>query len=409
MHALSDARDGPLRIAHFTLGRTNPEAADGLDKTVYYLCRTQAEMGHSVRLFSITSKPALPVPGAHVSTYAAIEPSRLLFTRRLRNLLAWRSPFNLPARLVRDLLSWQPHILHLHGVHISQNLVLGRRAGRAGVPYCVTVHGMLAGAARRRRRWLKQAAAVVERPFLDRAVFVHAVSPDEAHDLREYGAQAPVVIAPNAIDVEELAPTASAPSSLSGPPGPAEERVEFLFLGRLDPEQKGLDLLLQGFARAGLSGPILTLVGPSWRESRSSLEALADRLGIRSQVTFTGPLHGAAKIDRLGSASVFVQTSRWEGLSFSLLEAAALGKPALLTRASDPQGSFAEADAAVVVEPDPESIGSGLRRFARMAATERVEMGRRARALVQREFSWRTTAATLIDAYRTHALGQPHP
>jgi glycosyltransferase involved in cell wall biosynthesis len=392
-----------MRIAHFTLGRTNPEAADGIDKTVYYLSRTQAEMGHSVRLFSITNKPPIPVPGARVSTYPAIQPSRLLFTRRLRNLLAWRSPFNLPARLVGDLLAWQPDVLHLHGVHISQNVLLGRRARQAGIPYCVTVHGMLARAAQRRRRWLKRTAALLERPFLDRASFVHAVSTDEVDDLRAYGTKAPIVIAPNAIDAQGLA-TAALPGPDTHRWTASDERLEFVFLGRLDPDQKGLDLLLDGFARAGLREPHLTLIGPSWRESRATLEALSSRLGIGPQVAFTGPLYGPDKIRRLAEASVFVQTSRWEGLSFSLLEAAALGKPALLTSAADPQGSFARAEAAVVVAPAAESIAAGLQRFARMPVTERLEMGRRARALVEREFSWPATAATVIDAYRTLAL-----
>ena len=380
-----------------------------MDKTVYFLSRTQAELGHAVRLFSITSKPAIPVPGAQVSTYPAIEPWRLLFTRRLRNLLAWRSPFNLPASLVRDLLSWRPDVLHLQGVHISQNIVLGHRASRAGIPYCVTVHGMLAGPARRRRRWLKRAAAVVEGPFLDRAAFVHAVSADEVRDLQAYGVRAPVVIASNAVDLAALAGARSASPPGAPPSSSAEDRLEFLFLGRLDPDQKGLDLLLQGLALAGLSDSGLTLVGPSWRESRISLEALARRLGIGSQVAFTGPVYGEAKIDRLAQASVYVQTSRWEGLSFSLLEAAALAKPALLTRASDPQGSFARARAALVVEPDAEAIGRALQQFARMTPSERLEMGSRARALVEREFSWSATATTVIDAYRTHALRPPRP
>jgi glycosyltransferase involved in cell wall biosynthesis len=130
------------------------------------------------------------------------------------------------------------------------------------------------------------------------------------------------------------------------------------------------------------------------------LEALAGRLGVQAEVVFTGPAFGQQKIDLLAGASVFVHTSRWEGLAFSVLEAAALGKPCLLTPAADPRGRFAPAGAAITVEPNPTPIASGLQRFAGMTETERAAMGQRARALVEAEFGWNPTAHLLIQAYR---------
>ncbi|MBA3496328.1 MAG: glycosyltransferase, partial [Gemmatimonadales bacterium] len=101
--------------------RTNPEAADGVDRTVYHLSRAQAELGHSVRLLSITNKTPIPIPRVQVSVYRSIEPSPLIVWPRLRDLLAWRSPLNIPTELMDELLSWRPDFLHLHGVHIPQH------------------------------------------------------------------------------------------------------------------------------------------------------------------------------------------------------------------------------------------------------------------------------------------------
>jgi len=39
-----------------------------VDKTVYYLARAQASLGTSVRIFSITPKEPIPVPGVEVLT-----------------------------------------------------------------------------------------------------------------------------------------------------------------------------------------------------------------------------------------------------------------------------------------------------------------------------------------------------
>jgi len=395
--------DEPLRIAHFALGRVNREAADGIDKTVYYLTRAQAALGHSVRLFSISNKPPIPIPGVSISTYPSLRASRLLFTPRLRDLLCWRSPLNLPARLIADVLAWNPHVLHLHGVHIPQNLILAARARRAGIPYCVSIHGMLAPEAQGRRRWLKRAAAVFERSHLDRAAFIHVLAESEVAGLSLYGAHGVRVVAPNGIDLESFAGTDRGPASTRGLPTAPQERT-FLFLGRLDPGQKGLDLLLEGFAQSGLSHARLVLVGPDWRGSERTLRTLASQLGIAPSVQFTGAAFGQRKIDLLAGADVFVHPSRWEGLSFSVLEAAGLGKPCLLTAAADPGGKLGSAGAALIVPPTADGIAAGLRTFAGMDPTALDEMGRRGRRVAEEEFAWPPAARRIVDAYLTHAV-----
>jgi len=402
MTAPMDRDDGKaLRIAHYCLGRVNPEAADGMDKTIYYVSRAQANLGHAVRVFSITGKPPLPIPGVTVSAYPPITPSPLLFNRRLADLFCWRSPLNLPQALVAELLAWQPHVVHFHGVHMLQHLVLASRLRRMAIPYCVSIHGMLAAGARRRHRLLKALAAFWERTFLRRAAFLHVLNGQEAHDVTTYEQAVRVVVAPNGIDTAALGLTGAEP-----PPQAAGGALTFLFLGRLDPEQKGLDLLLEAWNDARLGETTrLILVGPSWRDSQPRLAALAQRLGIDAQVVFTGPASGRAKVDLLRQSSVFVLTSRWEGLAFSVLEAAALGKPCLLTAAADPLGRFGTAGAGVVVEPTRAAIADGLRRFAQMSAEKRETMGQRARTLVEGEFTWTPVANTLVAAYRGSMVG----
>ena len=391
--ATGPGRRPALRIAHFALGRTNPEAADGIDRTVYYLSRAQAALGHSVRLFSITNKPPIPIPGVEVSAYPSLVPPRLLTSPRLRDLLVWRSPFNLPRRLCDDVVAWRPDVLHLHGVHMPQHLRLAWRARRAGIPYCVTTHGMLAAAAERRRPWIKRLVARVERPFLDRAACLHALGEAERDDLRAYGTSAPIFVAPNGVDAAALRPS---PSSRDA------GGLEFVFLGRLDGEQKGLDLLIEGLARSGLSEATLTLIGPDWRDGRRTLEALAQQSGVGGRVRFAGPAFGSAKLAMLGGPSVFVLTSRWEGLPFVVLEAACLEKAMLLTAVADPGGRFGPAGAATIVGGTVAEIAEGLRAMARLTLEQRQAMGRRARALVEAEFAWPAVAQTVIDAYRRH-------
>jgi glycosyltransferase involved in cell wall biosynthesis len=394
---------GPLRIVHFTIGRCSPESANGIDKTVYHLSRAQAALGHDVAVFSLTRKPALPIPGVVVRAYPPRLPHVTVPGVRAVELVFSRAPFNVAPRLVEELIAWRPDVLHLHFVGMPQNVRLAVRARRAGVPYCVTIHGGLAPAALARNGWPKRLfAALAERRYLQRAAFVHATSPEDVAGLRAYGVSNVTVVAPNGVEV---------PPHVDGPPTREVDCRTFLFLGRLDPEQKGLDLLLRGLARhAGVwrdGGPTagVVLVGPDWRGGRERLERLASELGVADRVSFTGAAFGAQKAALIDDADVFVHTSRWEGLSFSVLEAASRGKALLLTAPADPGGVFARSRAALAVDAEPSSIGDGIGRLLAVPADELRAMGARARAVVERDFSWPETARTLVDAYRAHALG----
>jgi hypothetical protein len=59
-----------------------------------------------------------------------------------------------------------------------------------------------------------------------------------------------------------------------------------MFIGGLYPWQKGLDLLIEAFARAALPKTALVLVRPDLLGSRSTLEKLGQRFGISSHLLF---------------------------------------------------------------------------------------------------------------------------
>jgi glycosyltransferase involved in cell wall biosynthesis len=173
-----------------------------------------------------------------------------------------------------------------------------------------------------------------------------------------------------------------------------------MFIGRLDPCQKGLDLLVEAFADAELAGAALVMVGPDWFGSQNALSARAARLEISSQVVFAGPAFGQDRANLFAGADVFVHPSRWEGLSLSVLAAAAAGKPCLITRDADPFGELARAQASFVVDANVASIAAGLRHAAALPAADLLAMGARARRAVTARFSWPAIAATLVEEYR---------
>ena len=375
-----------MRIVHFLLGRCNPDSANGVDKAVYYLSKHQAALGHDLAVFSLTYKPALPIPGVIVRTY----------TPR-------KFPFALPEGLLKDLLGWNPDVVHLHSVYIPQNVALARWLREKQIPYVVTPHGALSSHVTRRRWYIKVPYKYLfELPLLNGASFVHAVA--DKKDIRNYGVRAPIVEAPNCIEIGELPTSVDKDVLLKHVPQAQGKRV-FLFLGRLDPLHKGLDLLLKAFAKVRSDGDLLVLFGPDWKGHKSALLHLISDLEINERVFLPGPVYGQEKFHILGSADIFVHTSRWEaGLPFAVLEAMAMGRPFLLTTPADPMGKVTEHGVGIVVEPTVEDVADGLERIAEMTDDELKTMGEGARLLVETQFNWTETARKLVEAYSQYSV-----
>jgi len=383
----------PLRIAHVVNEPFSPDTANGVQQVIWCLARAQADLGHAVAVFSRDDDARYVLRDEGDQTPARpIRPGRSLRERLLTRHFE-------PAR-AEQVLAWRPHIVHFHSVHIPQNVALAAYLRHVGIPYCVTVHGGLFATALRRRRVKKTIFNLVfERRYLNDAVFVQAVSPHEVGSIRRYGIGTRTVVIPNGLPPRVEDPP-TRPTALFEAYPSLQGRRMFMFVGRLDPWQKGLDLLIQAFAGANLREAALVLVGPDWFGSQEVLSSLAARLGISSQLIFTGQAFGDDRANLFAAADVFVHPSRWEGLSLSVLAAAASGKPCLITRDADPFGELERAQAAILVGADVGSIAAGLSRAAVLSAEELRAMGSRARPVAVK-FEWPTIASTLVDAYRS--------
>lgn len=388
-------------IAHFTLGRCNPESANGLDKTVYHLASRQAAAGHHVRVLSITSKDALPIPGVDVRVYPPPITAPRFVRGALRDLLVDRSPMNLPSRLVRELIDDPPDIVHFHYLQVPQATRLGRMLRDRGIPYCITLNGALVGEAATRRSWMKRIyRALAERSYINGAAFLHAISPVDAHGARAADLAAPIEIVPNGIDAAAVGPVE--PADLGSRFPTLRGRRILLFLGRLDPEQKGLDVLLEGLALSE-TGMGLVLVGPTFRASKEALEADVRRLGLTDQVVLPGPMFAAEKLAALCGADAFVHPSRWEaGVPFSVMEAAACAVPCIVTPAADPEAYLVGGGGAVAAEPEPESLAGAMREVNQMVGRDLERMGESARRVVVERFDWSRIAERIVESYEAH-------
>jgi glycosyltransferase involved in cell wall biosynthesis len=128
-----------------------------------------------------------------------------------------------------------------------------------------------------------------------------------------------VAVLPNPVNVDQIQCALSEPPSEWTGPGP-----HLLAVGRLS-QEKGFDLLLRAFAAARERFPCadLTIVGGGLEDA--PLKAQCRTLGLEDAVHFTGPI--ACPYAYFPGATLFVLSSRHEGLPNALLEAAAGGLP----------------------------------------------------------------------------------
>ena len=332
-------------------------------------------------------------------------PARCEWTRgRWLGALSW-SP-ELKQIIERDIAA--ANLVHSHSVWMLPNHYASRAARRHGKPVVFTAHGVFEDWAIRRSRWKKR---LVGRWFQDRdlreASCIHVNTGREVGGVRAYGLNNPIAIIPNGVDLAAFANVPSATAFGARRSHLAGKKI-VLFLSRLH-QKKGLAHLIEAWRRvaADHNGWHLVLAGPDDGFEAEARRRVEDA-GLVQAVTFVGALQGYEKLEAFAAADVFALPSFSEGFSMAILEAMACSLPVLIT----PGCNFDEAEragAGVIVQPDAAGTEQGLRRLLEMADSQRTEMGRRGRALVEQSYTWDAVATQMLSLYRWLLGGGPQP
>ncbi len=271
---------------------------------------------------------------------------------------------NLTALWARSLAGDSARVVACEHSTLSERLRGGRERG-AGKPRAV--------------------ARLVGRVYA-RADAIVAVSDGVADDLSAVTglARERITTIPNPVVTPELVASSRAP--LDHPWFAPSAPPVVLGVGRLVPA-KDFATLLRAFAKARAARDARLIVLGEGNQ-RESLEALADALGIGSDVAFVGYVENPYAY--MARAAAFVLSSRWEGLVGVLIEAMACGCPVVSTDCpSGPSeilkagalgplvpvgdhGALGEAILAVLDSPpDPRTLRAGAEMFSLEASVSR--------------------------------------
>ena len=289
-------------------------------------------------------------------------------------------------------------IIHIHELWHFPHYAAYGVARQARKPYVVTIHGQMDPWARRQKSLRKTIyMRAIQRRILQQASSLHAITIDEAQQLRDQGLTVPVAVIPNGISAEFFDPPRTRAGFLSRAPGLDGKRM-ILFLGRIH-SKKGLDILAEAFGNvARLRDDVrLVIAGPDEGGYRSQVEAMLRSASALDKAVFTGMLTGNDKLAAFSAADIFVLPSHSEVLGVATLEAMACGLPVVISH----QCQFpevADAGAGLIIDTDSKQLASSLIRLLD-SPEERREMGRQGRQLVQERYTWERVADQMSQLY----------
>lgn len=350
--------------ARFKLASSN-----GVDRTIEGHIRHFSGAGHQVTLltFKKPNNEALSVLKGLGVDYVVLPtflPSLVL------KLWVVRSKFDL---------------LWLHSVFTPFNWVVFLTLG---CPWITTPNGGYSPGqiAYKRPRIKALALKLIERRMLGEALFMHVLSKNERDQVNLIAPDATCVIAPNG-----CSPPSGAPSLQN------IDLFHFLFIGRLAWMHKGLDLTLEALKQCKTTTDWrFDIVGAGTEKEIKYLTNIISGTPTADRVIFHGALYGKGKEDHLKRANVFVHTSRWEGMPFSVIEALSQGIPVLVTPGTNMADLIKKYDAGWIAQED--EIAETIKVILEASESELSIKGGNAQELVREELAWNKIGSALLEA-----------
>jgi glycosyltransferase involved in cell wall biosynthesis len=224
-------------------------------------------------------------------------------------------------------------VVHFYGLYDLLSPAASHFCRRQFIPYVIEPMGMyrpIVRSLRLKRIYLN----LLGHRFIEGGRYLVATSEQEKRELIDGGIDAArIEVRRNGA---ELPPSEPEPGKFRREQGISGDAKVILFLGRLV-SKKSPDMLIEAFANwCTNSGrgknAVLVLAGPDEGDGfLARIQSMADGLGIRNRVLFTGPLYDNAKWSAYRDADLFVLPSQNENFGNTAGEAAACGTPVIVT------------------------------------------------------------------------------
>ena len=294
--------------------------------------------------------------------------------------------------LRKNLRAGRWDVIHAHNGHSSLLAALARFLARRGA--LVTTQHFIDPARTKRRGWRAGLAGWAHRRVEGQTTAVIAISEAVKDALlrRDGTPPAKVHVAVNGIRDPAARPLRS-PEAVRAEFGVDPLAPLIVCVCRLEPE-KSVEILVQAMPAVLAAFPEAVCVVGGAGSEEASISGEIQRLGLARAVRLAGFQKDPHSL--MGAATVFVLPSRAEPFGLALVEAMALGRACVATRAGGPLEIIVEETSGLLVPPDdPGALAAALRRLlADPVLRDRLGAGARAR------YDERFTVARMGEAIR---------
>ncbi|SMP14796.1 glycosyltransferase family 4 protein [Chryseobacterium profundimaris] len=358
-----------MDIVHLILGKANPEKMNGVNKVVFNIASKQALIKMNVEVWGISENTEINYPERIFTTK--------IFQRR-------KNPFSIPEGLKKEILkSTHDTIFHLHGGWIPVFSSLSMFLKKNNRRYVITPHGSYNEIAMKKSRFIKKLYFKwFEKKVIRNAGKIHCIGESEIGGLHTLQRTDKMVLIHYGFEkIQSDSKTIS-----------AQKQMIFGFVGRLDVHTKGLDILIDSFAPFSKQYPEskLWIIGDSMEKEKFHQKIKQNSL--EDKVELMGSKFGDEKNDLIMKMDVFLHPSRNEGLPVAVIEAAAFGKPCIVTRNTNVGHLIEQYNAGICLAfPDAELLTDALVKIYNIRQKNNLEyqkMGKNALKMVEEAFDW---------------------
>ncbi|MAH66365.1 MAG: hypothetical protein CMJ27_08240 [Phycisphaerae bacterium] len=334
---------------------------------------------------------------------AWLEPTNAEKTPTVEHLPEVRGSFGRFGRAAIDRLSQvipEYDVVHVHGVWEPANLQVASICRDVGVPYVISLRGMLddwsmGQSALRKRIYL----AVGGRRYLESAAAVHCTADAELEQSRKWFPRGRGVVVPNLIDLDPYAEVPDPAAAVEAWPALGEGGFNVLFLSRIQ-AKKGIEHLIDATALLRERGTdVNVFVAGSGDEDY--VQAMRDRVrsaGLDDRFHWTGHVGGDLKNALYSACDVFALPTSQENFGFVFFESLASATPVITTDLVDTRFEIERSGGGVII---PQTAVAFAEAIASFQAGDRngPAMGRSGRAWTLANLDTSTVAGDFEKIY----------
>lgn len=312
-----------MKIALFS--DTFAPQINGVANTVKNSARVLGEMGHEVRVYTLSKKKAGELTEESLGAFTVVTlPSSAIPAYPGERLY-------LPIGFaLKNLYNFKPDIIHLHTPFaVGFEGVLGGRL--FGIPVVGTHHTFFDHYLKHvylDYKWARNFSWSATVAFYNRTDLVLSPTKSLRNELLSHGLKKPVEVLSNSINFQIFQNDAKLKTvskiKLKKKLDIPEKAI--VYMGRVSYE-KSIDEVLRAVALIVKKIPNLRFLIIGDGPEKEKLMALCKELEIENNVIFTGFVHGQSLVEALSAGDAFVTASKSENMPLAVLEAMSVGLP----------------------------------------------------------------------------------